>query len=238
MSELDNVKALLFDVFGTVVDWRSSVIRELETFGAAKGIERDWTGFTDKWRGLYQPAMEDVRSGRRVWTVLDELHRESLVRLLDEFSISGLSKAEIDHLNRAWHRLLPWPDSVEGLRRLKSRYIIGTQSNGNIALMVNLAKHGNLGWDVILGAETARAYKPRPESYLRNVALLGIEPGECMLVAAHNDDLAAASALGMRSAFVLRPAEYGPDQSKDLDAEEDWNIVAKSLIEVANKLGC
>lgn len=238
MSELNNVKALLFDVFGTVVDWRSSVIRELETFGAAKGIERDWIGFTDKWRGLYQPAMEEVRSGRRAWTILDELHQESLVRLLDEFSISGLRTEEIDHLNRAWHRLLPWPDSIEGLHRLKSRYIIGTQSNGNIALMVNLAKHSDLAWDVILGAETARTYKPRPESYLRNVALLGLEPGECMLVAAHNDDLAAASALGMRSAFVLRPAEYGPDQSKDLDAEEDWDIVAKSLIEVANKLGC
>ncbi|GBF26833.1 (S)-2-haloacid dehalogenase 4A [bacterium MnTg02] len=238
MSGFNDVKALLFDVFGTVVDWRSSVIHELETFGTEKGIERDWTGFTDKWRASYQPAMEEVRSGRSAWTILDELHRETLIRLLDEFSISGLSKAEIDHLNRAWHRLLPWPDSVEGLQRLKSKFIIGTQSNGNIALMVNLAKHSNLAWDVILGAETARAYKPLPESYLRNVALLGLEPGECMLVAAHNDDLAAATALGLRSAFVLRPTEYGPDQSKDLQAEEGWDIVAKNLIEVADELGC
>lgn len=238
MPDLSNVKALLFDIFGTVVDWRTSVARDLDMFGREKGVERDWTAFTDRWRALYQPAMEEVRSGRRAWTILDVLHRESLVKLLDEFEISGLSETEIDHLNRAWHRLSPWADSVEGLERLKKKFIIGTQSNGNIALMVNLAKHAGLPWDVILGSETARAFKPLPDAYTRNVALLGLEPGECMLVAAHNNDLAAASAVGMRTAFVHRPTEYGPSQSTDLRAERDWDIVEESLIEIAVKLGC
>jgi 2-haloacid dehalogenase len=238
MPDITHVKALLFDVFGTVVDWRGSVARDLEAFGRQMGIERDWMAFTDRWRGLYQPAMEEVRSGRRAWTILDVLHRESLVKLLGEFEISGLTDQEIDHLNRAWHRLAPWPDSVEGLQRLKKKFIIGTQSNGNIALMVNLAKHSGLPWDVILGAETARAFKPLPESYTRNAALLGLEAGECMLVAAHNNDLAAAAAVGLRTAFIPRPTEYGPSQTTDLKAERDWDIVAENLIDVAVKLGC
>ena len=212
MTTNPQVQALLFDVFGTVVDWRGSIIAELTRFGAGKGIVADWEAFTDDWRGLYQPAMEEVRSGRRPWTILDVLHRESLDRLIATHGIAGLSEAEKDHLNRVWHRLTPWPDAVQGLTRLKSRYIIGTLSNGNVGLLTRMAKHAGLPWDVVLGAETARAYKPLPQAYLASAALLNLEPAQVMLVAAHNGDLAAAAAVGLRTAFVARPQEYGPHQ--------------------------
>jgi 2-haloacid dehalogenase len=179
-----------------------------------------------------------VRSGRRAWTILDILHRESLDTLLTRHGIEDLSEAETDHLNRAWHRLDPWPDSVEGLTRLKSVRIISTLSNGNTALLVNMAKHGGLPWDVVLGAETARAYKPKPDAYLRNAALLGLEPAQCMMVAAHNDDLAAASGLGMRTAFVARPAEHGPGQTNDTAATRDWDVIADAFTGLADALGC
>jgi len=232
------VKALVFDVFGTVVDWRGSCIRELTAFGKARGISADWAQFSDDWRSLYQPAMEEVRSGRRPWTILDVLHRESLVTLLGRHTVRGLSDSEIDHLNAIWHRLTPWPDAVGGLSRLKRRYIISTLSNGNVGLLTRMAKHGGLPWDLILGAETARAYKPLPEAYLRNAALLNLEPHEVMLVAAHNDDLAAAAATGFRTAFVLRNTEYGPNQNKDFSAERDWDIVTDSFHGVADAMGC
>ena len=232
------VKALFFDIFGTVVDWRSSVIRELTAFGESKNFQADWTGFADAWRGLYQPAMEEVRSGRRDWTILDELHRESLISLLDQYGIEGLNSEEVGDLNRIWHRLDPWPDSVEGLTRLKSKYILSTLSNGNTALLVNMAKRAGLPWDVILGAETGGAYKPLPQAYQRNMALLGLTPNQCVMVAAHNDDLKAASALGMRTAFVARPMEHGPAQTIDVKATGDWDVVTDSMQGLADKLGC
>jgi 2-haloacid dehalogenase len=238
MTATAPVKALLFDVFGTVVDWRGSIIAELTRFGVGKGIAVDWAAFTDDWRGLYQPAMEEVRSGRRPWTILDVLHRESLDRLIAQYRIAGLSEEETDRLNRVWHRLKPWPDAVEGLRRLKSRYIIGTLSNGNVGLLTRLAKNAGLPWDVILGAETARAYKPLPQAYLASAALLNLEPAHVMLVAAHNGDLAAASAVGLRIAFVARPQEYGPHQSKDFKAERPWDVVCASFTELADAMGC
>ena len=238
MSPKDTVKALLFDVFGTVVDWRTSVIRELTSFGNGRGLSVDWTAFADAWRGLYQPAMEEVRTGRRPWVNLDALHRESLMKLLERFKVTGLGEAEIDHLNRIWHRLDPWTDSVEGLRRLKSRYIISTLSNGNVALLTNMAKRAGLPWDAILGAETALAYKPMPECYLRNAALLGLAPEQCMLVAAHNNDLAAARAVGYRTAFVLRLTEYGPNQQTDRSASDPWDVVTDSFNGVADAMGC
>ena len=185
-SRLAGVKALGFDVFGTVVDWRASIIREGQALGRAKGLDVDWEAFTDAWRGLYQPALEKVRSGALPWTRLDDLHRMSLDRLLEDFKIKGLSAAEIEHLNRVWHRLDPWPDSVPGLTRLRKKYVLATLSNGNIALMVNMAKRAGLPWDAVLGAEPARAYKPQPEAYLRTADFLGRLPEECMLVAAHN----------------------------------------------------
>lgn len=238
MSPKDNVKAVLFDVFGTVVDWRSSLIRELAAFGRARGIEADWTQFADDWRALYQPSMEEVRSGRRPWTILDALHRESLMKLLERNQITGLGGHELEHLNTIWHRLTPWPDAIEGLLRLKRRYIIGTLSNGNTGLLTRMAKNVGLPWDVILGAESARAYKPLPEAYRRNAEVLNLTPPEVMLVAAHNDDLAAAAGVGYRTAFVVRPQEYGPQLAKDRKADRAWDIVTDGFNGVADAMGC
>ena len=232
------VKALVFDVFGTVVDWRGSIIRELTAFAKGRGLDADWARFADDWRALYQPSMEEVRSGRRAWMILDDLHRESLLTLLDRHGIKGLGRHEIEHLNTTWYRLEPWPDVVEGLHRLKQRYIISTLSNGNTGLLTRMAKSAGLPWDLILGAETARAYKPLPDCYLKNAALLNLEPHEMMLVAAHNNDLSAAAGTGYRTAFVVRPAEYGPQQSKDLAAEKAWDVVTDSFTGLADAMGC
>ncbi|HEY3065900.1 MAG TPA: haloacid dehalogenase type II [Methylomirabilota bacterium] len=233
------IAALTFDVFGTVVDWRSSLIREGEALGRSKNLGHvDWVRLADAWRGLYQPMLERVRTGERPWTPLDDLHRESLERLLREFRISGLDEAEIDNLNRAWHRLAPWPDSVAGLTRLRSRFILATLSNGNVALIVNMARNAGLPWDAVLGAEVARHYKPQPEAYLTTARLLGLPPERCMMVAAHNNDLVAARGCGFRTAFVSRPTEYGPGQKTDLKAEHDFDVVAQDFVDLAAKLGC
>jgi 2-haloacid dehalogenase len=237
-SDVSGVAALLFDVFGTVVDWRSSIVAEMHALAAARDRQADWAAFADAWRGLYQPAMEEVRSGRRSWTILDVLHRESLDKLLDTYGLTGLGEAEKDHINKVWHRLMPWPDAIAGLKRLKTRYIIGTLSNGNIGLLTRMAKHAGLPWDVVLGAETARAYKPQRQAYLGNVELLNLQPAQAMLVAAHNGDLAAAAATGMRTAFVPRPREHGPQQTRDLTAERPWDVVADSFTALADALGC
>lgn len=235
---LEQVKALTFDVFGTVVDWRTSIAREAEIVLAPKGHALDWIGFAAAWRKRYQPAMQAVRTGARPFTKLDVLHRENLEAVLTDFGVSGLNDAELDHLNRAWHRLDPWPDVLAGLTRLKGKYVLATQSNGNVALMVNMAKRAGLPWDVILGAEVCQAYKPMPEAYLRAADLLGLAPEECMMTAAHNDDLKAAAAQGFRTAFVARPAEHGPGQTKDLVADPSIDIAADSFIALADKLRC
>lgn len=235
---LDGVKALTFDVFGTVVDWRSSIIRECEAFGKPRGLAEDWAAFADRWRAMYQPAMEEVRSGKRGWAKLDDLHRESLGKLVIEFGIKGVLAGELDDLNRAWHRLDPWPDAVPGLTRLKRTYVLATLSNGNVALMVNMAKRAGLPWDAILGAEVTRDYKPQPACYLGTAAMLGLKPQECALVAAHNNDLSAARALGFKTVFVPRPTEHGPGQTRDTTAEHDWDVVARDFIDLADQLGC
>jgi 2-haloacid dehalogenase len=235
---LESVKALTFDVFGTVVDWRSSLIREGEALGRARGLAVDWPRFADAWRGLYQPALSRVRSGELPWTRLDDLHRMSLDRLLVDFGITGLSEAEIDDLNRAWHRLDPWPDAVAGLARLRRRFVLATCSNGNVALIVNMARRAGLPWDAVLGAEVARHYKPQPEAYRITAEMLGLRTDECMMVAAHNGDLAAAAGCGLRTAFVVRPAEHGPGQKTDLAPDRDWDVVAKDFVDLADKLGC
>src|SRR6267142_700802 len=233
---LDQVKALTFDVFGTVADWRGSITREGEALARSKNIHGvDWAKFAEAWRALYQPMMQEVRSGRRPWTKLDDLHRMNLDRVLRDFSITGLSEPEIDHLNRVWHRLDPWPDVVAGLTRLKRKYILATLSNGNVALMVNMAKRAGLPWDVILGAEVARAYKPQPEAYLRSAEFLGLRPDDCMMVAAHNSDHEAANALGFHNAFVPRPTEYGPGQAKDVTPSRAWDVVAKDFNDLADE---
>jgi 2-haloacid dehalogenase len=230
---LSQVRALVFDVFGTVVDWRTSIIRELEAFGRERQISADWTALTDAWRAGYQPSMNRVRTGEIAWTAIDDLHRETLERLLPKFGISGLSEVDKEHLNRAWHRLAPWPDAVAGLTRLKRRYIIGTLSNGNVALLLNMAKHAGLPWDMIFSAELPRYYKPAPESYRSVPALLRIEPSRVMLVAAHNNDLVAAAREGLRTGFVARPTEYGPHQNRDFEAEHDFDVVARDFVHLA-----
>ena len=236
---MHDIRACLFDVFGTVVDWRTSVSRDLAAFAKEKRISGvDWLEFAVEWRKLYQPSMEEVRSGRRAFTILDVLHRESLDKLVARYGINGLSEAELDHMNRVWHRLHPWPDVVEGLQSLKTRYIIAPCSNGNIALMVNLAKRAGLPWDCILGAETARAYKPTPDAYRNSCRQLGLAPSAVLMVAAHNNDLKAAKAQGMRTAFVARPTEHGPGQTTDLAPDPDSvDLPATDFVELAAKLG-
>ena len=238
MNNLAILKAVTFDVFGTVVDWRTSIAREVESLAVEKQFVVDGERFADAWRQLYQPSMTEVRDGKVPWTVLDDLHRTNLLQVLETFGIDQLSEEEIEHLNRAWHRLDPWPDAVAGLQRLKQHYIIGTLSNGNVALIVNMAKFSELPWDVVLGAEIARHYKPQPEAYLKSAEILGLEPKECMLVAAHNGDLAAAGRCGFQTAFVPRPTEYGSEQTTDLAAEYDCDVVAGDFIELAQILGC
>jgi 2-haloacid dehalogenase len=232
------VRALTFDVFGTVVDWRSSIIREGRALGAAKGLTVDWVAFADDWRGLYQPQLEKVRSGETGWRKLDDLHRMSLEILLERYGIGGMSEAEIDQFNRAWHRLEPWPDVVAGLTRLKRNYPLATLSNGNVSLMVHLARHAGLPWDAILGAEPTRHYKPQPECYRLTAEYLSLPPAQCMLVAAHNSDLVAAAGVGYRTAFVPRPAEYGPGQRENRKAEHDFDVVARDFRHLADQLGC
>ncbi|POA97359.1 haloacid dehalogenase type II [Chromobacterium sinusclupearum] len=236
----ERIAALVFDVFGTVVDWREGVARNAAAFlQRHPGARQDAYAFADAWRARYSPAMEEVRSGRRPFTRLDQLHRENLEAVLPEFGITpaAVPEEELQWLNRAWHRLEPWPDSVEGLSRLKRRCVIAPLSNGNFSLLLNLAKYAGLPWDAIMGAELAQAYKPMPQAYLRTAALLDLPPQRVCLVAAHNGDLAAARRCGFKTAFIPRPREFGPNQQTDLMAEQDWDWVAKSLVELAGMLG-
>lgn len=226
---LGGVRALVFDVFGTVVDWRGGVAREAAPFLARHAnSQTDPYRFADEWRRLYSPAMEEVRSGRRPFVRLDVLHRENLELALRQFGIDPalIPASELDELNLAWHRLDPWPDAKRALPRLKERYIIAPLSNGNIILMVDIAKRSGLPWDAILGAEVVRAYKPMPEAYLRTVECLAMQPEEVCLVAAHNSDLAAARRCGLRTAFIPRPLEHGPGSATDLTAVQDWDVIA------------
>ncbi len=238
MSE-SRPQALLFDVFGTVVDWRSGIARAAAPFLARHGVAAAPEAFADAWRARYQPAMEEIRSGRRPFARLDVLHRENLEQALRGLGAdpAAIPAAELDALTLAWHRLDPWRDSVPGLRRLKARFFIAPLSNGNIRLMADMAKRAGIPWDAILGAEVAGAYKPSPEAYLRTAAVLGLEPGACMMVAAHNGDLAAARRVGFRTAFVPRPTEHGPGQRTDLAAESDWDAVGEDLEDLAGRLG-
>jgi 2-haloacid dehalogenase len=233
------IEALLFDVFGTVVDWRGSLIRRFGSFGRANGLnaDADWAALADDWRAEYEPAMSAVRDGQRPWTSLERLHRESLDRLLIRHDLSALNDVQRQKLVMSWHFLDPWPDSVAGLTRLKRKYIIGTLSNGGVRLLADLARHAGLPWDVILSSDLFRQYKPDPSVYLGAAELLDTSPANIMLVAAHNYDLAAARGHGFKTAFVARPTEYGRRQSRDLKAEADWDFVAKDFEELAGMLG-
>ena len=235
--EFTSVKALVFDTFGTVVDWRTSVTQEVEQLAKKKGLKVDVAKFADAWRAGYGPSMNRVRTGELPWTRLDALHRMILDKILVDFGITGLSESEIDTLNHAWHRLRPWPDSVSGLTRLKKRFIIAPLSNGNIALMTNLAKYGGLPWDCILGAELARHYKPDREVYQSAADFLDLKLDQVMMVAAHLGDLRAAKGVGLRTAFVPRPHEYGPGGKPDLQPDSAVDLPATDFNDLARQLG-
>ena len=230
-------KALVFDVFGTVVDWRTSITREVEDLARRKGFRVDAAKFADAWRAGYMPSMNRVRSGELPWTKLDDLHRMTLERVLAEFGVSGLSESDKTSLNQAWHRLDPWPDAVSALTRLKRKFIIAPLSNGNIALITNMAKRAGLPWDCVLGAELVRHYKPDPEGDRSAVELLGLRANEVVMVAAHLRDLHAAKAEGLRTAFVVRPDEFGPNGDADLTPDESVDIPAASFDDLASQLG-
>jgi len=229
-------KALFFDVFGTLTDWRTSVAREAEAVLKPLGVSVDWLAFADAWRGEYQPAMDEVRAGTIPFCKLDVLHRRNLERILPRFGIAGLSEDILSDLNRAWHRLDAWTDVAPGLTRLKRRLLLAPVSNGNISLMVDLARRNGLPWDAILGAEIAGDYKPKPRVYLAACAAFDLAPGDCMMVAAHSRDLAAAAALGLRTAHVARPNEHGPGRGEAAPTVP-VDIAAKSLEDLADKLG-
>ncbi|SEH56292.1 2-haloacid dehalogenase [Mycolicibacterium rutilum] len=233
-----SLRVLAFDTFGTVVDWRTSITAELAAFGSSLGLQRDWAAMADDWRAGYPPAMDRVRRGELPWTKIDALHRMILVELLGKAGIDGVADEAVDHLNRAWHRLDPWPDAVRGLTRLKAKFTITTLSNGNFSLLTNMAKRAGLPWDCIVSAELFGHYKPDPEVYLGCADLLDVEPGELMLVAAHASDLRAAKAAGLMTAYVDRPLEYGEGRrrpSKIADGEFDYR--AADFEDLADQLG-
>lgn len=230
------VRALLFDVFGTLFDWRTSISRALAEFGAERGIVCDWEAFVDAWRAAYAPSMDRVRCGETPWRNLDELHAASLRELAVRFELPPLDRSESEWIVARWHELSAWPDVRAGLERLRTRYVLGTLSNGNVALLVDLMRWADLRFDVLFSAESFERYKPDPATYLGAVKLLGLEPRDVMLVAAHNYDLHAAAALGLRTAFVGRPAEYGPAQREDLVAAPGVDLAAADLGELADAL--
>jgi 2-haloacid dehalogenase len=233
-----DIKALTFDIFGTVVDWRGTIIEEGRQFNRRKGMNIDWAAFADAWRAEYGPSMDRVRRGEMGWTKLHDLHKMNLYKVIHDFGIVNINEEEIEHLNHVWHRLRPWPDSVEGLTRLKKEFIIATLSNGNVGMLVNMAKHSGLPWDCILSAELMRQYKPSPAVYRLAVDLLDLEPTQVLMVAAHARDLQAAAAVGLRTAFVSRPTEYGAGH--DPEAETDtskFDFAAKDFNDLADQLG-
>jgi 2-haloacid dehalogenase len=233
---MDGVKALVFDVFGTLVDWRNGVARESKAVLAPRGYALDWIAFADAWRAEYQPAMEEVRAGRIPFSKLDIIHRHMLDRIRPRFKLEGLDEATLQQLNLAWHKLDAWPDTTAALYRLRKRFLLAPCSNGNIALMADLARHNDFRWDAILGAEIARDYKPKPVVYLATAEAFNLQPGQVMMVAAHSNDLEAAGAVGLRTGHIARPDEYGPNtgETKPTVAVD---IAGSSLADLADKLG-
>jgi len=231
-----SVKALIFDVFGTLTNWRNSVAREAERQLAPLGYRLDWIAFADAWRNLYQPTMEEVRTGREPWVRLDVLHRRMLERVRPQFGLESLSATAADELNLAWHRLDTWPDVVPGFTRLRRKFMLAPCSNGNIAIMVDVARRNGIHWDAILGSEIARDFKPKPAVYLDSVAALGLRPEETMMVAAHSRDLRAAAANGLRTAHVARPDEYGPATGES-SPTVPVDFAAQDMNDLATQLG-
>nr|WP_298411898.1 haloacid dehalogenase type II [uncultured Halomonas sp.] len=234
MNTQNSVEILAFDVFGTVVDWHGSIAREVD----ALGLGVDGGEFALAWRAGYKPAMQRVMSGEKGWTLLDDLHRGILDDVLVQFGVTSLSEEQKRDLNRAWHRLDPWPDAVEGLTLLKRRFTICTLSNGNLGLLANMAKRAGLPWDCILGAEVFRQYKPHPDTYLGVARVFDLSPAAVMMVAAHQNDLDSARALGLKTAYVERPQEFGAANPKDVSASPANDFHATSLLDLADQLGC
>ena len=232
---MNEIRAILFDVFGTVVDWRGSLIADLSAWGAARGLAADWAGLADAWRGAYAPSMDQVRRGVLPWTILDDLQRASLRQLLPRFEVPEQDAAAFEHLNRVWRRLHPWPDSVAGLQQLKRRRVIAALSNGNVALLIDMAKFAGLPWDFVFGSDLTRHYKPDPETYLGACGWLGLDPAQVLMAAAHPSDLAAAQRLGLRTAFIARPLEYGAARKAE-DGSGDWDFKVDSITELADRL--
>ena len=238
MSRTELPSAMIFDVFGTLVDYRTSVAQEIRYAFAEFRPDIDELAITDAWRGEYDPSMEPIRSGRRAYVPLDQLHRESLQTVLRRFGLDGiLDHDRLADLSHAWERLAPWPDALEGLRRLKSATLIAPCSNGSIGLMVRLARHAGFQWDCILGADIAKTYKREPDVYLASCHALRLPPNQVMMVAAHNDDLEAADAAGLLTAFFPRPTERGSGQTTDLAPAGDWTVTAKDTIDLADNFG-
>ena len=232
-----NIKALTFDVFGTLVDWRSAILEELQELGDEKGIEGDWEAFTADWKACYRVGMDRVNSGDLPWTNVDVFYRNELDRLLPRYGLDDMTSPERDHLTRVWCRPNAWPDSAPALRRLKTRFVLSTLSNGNFAWLVAIAKHCDLAFDCILTAENARFYKPRAEVYQTAITLLGLRPDQILMVACHNYDLARAREEGMHTAFFPR-MEHGPGQTIDQEPEQAWDFIATDLADLANQLDC
>ena len=228
------IAALVFDVFGTLVDWRTSIAREIRSLAP----QVDGEAVADAWRRLYQPSLDRVRSGERPFAKLDVLHRESLERLLPQYDLGDLDPPARDRLNRAWHRLDPWPDVVEGLERLRSRFVLAPLSNGNVSLLIELARHAGFRFDTVLSTELFQAYKPQPETYLGACRLLDREPGSVLMVAAHADDLRAAATNGLQTAFVSRPLEWGSSAAFEPPADGEFTFSVRGLGELADRLGC
>jgi 2-haloacid dehalogenase len=233
-SDIDAVKILAFDIFGTVVDWHGSIAAEVN----AMNLNVDGGEFALAWRAGYQPAMRRVMSGELGWTLIDDLHRMILDEILEKFQIRHLDEGQKRHLNKVWHRLDAWPDSVEGLTRLKRKYTLCTLSNGNIGLLTDMAKRAGLPWDCVLSAEIFKAYKPHHSTYLGVAKVFDLQPAQTMLVAAHHDDLAAARACGMQTAYIERPAEFGPAHPKDVSPQPGNSLHARNLMALADQLGC
>jgi 2-haloacid dehalogenase len=236
MLDPSSAKAFIFDVFGTVVDWRTSIARESRAILEPKGYTLDWLAFADAWRDEYQPAMEDVRTGKIPFSKLDFLHRRNLDRILPRFNVSGLDEATLQHFNKAWHRLDGWPDSAPGLQRLHKKFLIAPCSNGNISLMCGIARRNNFPWDAILGSEIAGDYKPKPVVYLRSAEAFDCAPHECVMVAAHSNDLGSAAATGLRTAHIARPNEKGPGKGEGAPSIK-VDIAVPSIEALAEAMG-
>jgi len=238
ITQAHGIKALTFDVFGTVVDWHGSVAREVRELARTKGLRVNAAKFAKAWRAGYRPAMDRVRRGEAPFEKIDIIHRAILEDVLTQFRIATLTEAEKAHLNLVWHRLRPWPDAVRGLKRLKSKFVVATLSNGNTGLLVDMAKHGGLAWDCVFSSDTFRHFKPDPEMYLGAADRLDLGPEEVMMVASHKHDLRAAAGCGLKTAFVKRPHEFGRNSNPDLASEAEFTVNAESFLDLADQLGC